>query len=584
MKEFPATLLCLERIFSISHEMIANPSLDDILHSIVQVATELVACETAGIMLSDASSNQLNFVANTQNADRLFDIPVPIDHSIAGATFAGNKPLVVNDARLDPRHYSVVDQLLNFETHSVLTVPLTFRERKIGVLEVVNKKQGQFDEADIEVLVVLAAQATIAIEFARLYRQAQDEIAKRIETEEKLRRHQEHIEDLVNERTAEVQRLAITDSLTGLINRRHLELVGNKSLQQAQRYHAPFSAMMLDIDHFKKINEIYGHALGDEVLRKLAGILRQDLRSADIAGRYGGEEFLVLMPHTNLQSACDLAERLLNRIRELRFDTGRGQIGCTASIGVVEMQQAQRQTLDALINKVDQALSAAKMVGRDQVFPGNIEIAQLSRQAQDEIAERMKIEKDLRRHQEHVEELVKAYTDELHRLAITDSLTGLFSHGHLIFLGNQIMQQAQRDQHPFSMMMIDMDHFKNLNDTYGHAIGDEALRRMAAIFRENLPPAGVIGRYGGDEFIVLLPQTTLEAACDLSERLKGQIRGSRIDTDQGQVGFSASIGVAEMRQAGVKTLDALIAKADQAMYAAKQARRDGVFVGEPGNP
>ena len=366
MKTFPTTLLGLERIFSISHEIIANPSLEDILQSIVQVASELVACEGASIMLLDESSNILNFVAATK--ERIFSFPVPIDHSIAGAAFKSNSPVIVLDASKDPRYFPKIDRQINFTTHSVLAVPLTFRESRIGVIEVLNKKQGQFDEADVEVLVALATQATITIEIARLYRQAQEEIAERIKVEEELRRHQDHLEELVKERTAEVHRLAITDSLTGLFNRGHLMLLGNKALQQAQRYHRPLSAMFLDIDHFKQINDTYSHATGDEALRKLAELLLQKSRSADIAGRYGGEEFVVLLPDTNLQSALELAERLLNQIRGIRIDTPQGQISFTASIGVVEMDRTHLQTLDYLLDKADKAHYAAKHAGRDRVF------------------------------------------------------------------------------------------------------------------------------------------------------------------------------------------------------------------------
>jgi diguanylate cyclase (GGDEF)-like protein len=374
MKTFPTTLLRLERIFSISHEIIANPSLDEILHSIVQVAAELVGCEIATVMLSNPASNTLNFVVSTRYTDRLFDFPVPIDHSIAGAAFISNKPLIVHDVRHDPRYYPKVDEELTFPApHSILAVPLTFRERKIGVIEVIDKKQGQFDEADIDVLVVLAAQATITIEIARLYRQAQAEIAERIKVEEELRHHQDHLEELVKERTAEVHRLAITDSLTGLFNRGHLMLLGNKAMQQAQRYQHPFSAMFIDIDHFKQINDTYSHATGDEALRKLADILLQESRSADIAGRYGGEEFVVLMPDTNLQLAFDLAERLLNQIRGIQIDTAQGQISFTASLGVIEMDQTYPQTLDSLLDKADEAHYAAKRAGRNQVSAGNKE-------------------------------------------------------------------------------------------------------------------------------------------------------------------------------------------------------------------
>jgi len=368
MKTFPTTLLSLERIFSISHEIIVNPSLEDILYAIVQTASELVACEGASIMLFDKSSNVLSFVASTK--DRILSFPVPIDHSIAGAAFKSDSPLIVPDVSKDPRYYPVIDIQTNFVTYSILAVPLTFRESRVGVIEVLNKKQGQFDEADIEVMTALATQATITIEIARLYRQAQEEIAERIKAEEELRSHQEHLEELVKERTAEVHRLAITDPLTNLFNRSHVMLLGKKAMQQAQRYQKPFSAMFLDIDHFKQINDTYSHAIGDEALRKLADVLRQKSRSSDIAGRYGGEEFVVLMPDTNAQSAFELAERLLNEIREVQIDTPQGQVRFTASIGVVEVDQNNPPALESLIDKADLAHYAAKHAGRNQVFAG----------------------------------------------------------------------------------------------------------------------------------------------------------------------------------------------------------------------
>src|SRR5215813_2274447 len=109
MKTFPTTLLGLERIFSISYEIIANPSLEDTLHSIVQVASELVACEDASILLSEESSNTLNFVAITGFLDRVFNIPVPIDHSIAGTAFKSNSPVMVPDVSKDLRFFPIPD-------------------------------------------------------------------------------------------------------------------------------------------------------------------------------------------------------------------------------------------------------------------------------------------------------------------------------------------------------------------------------------------------------------------------------------------------------------------------------------------
>jgi diguanylate cyclase (GGDEF)-like protein len=553
MKTFPTSLLSLERIFSISHEITANPSFDDILHSIVVVATELVDCEGASIYLSDATTNSLSFATTTYEKLRLLNISVPIDQSIAGAAFTGDSPVIVNDVQQDPQyyHYPKADELTGFTTRSILAVPLTFREHKIGVIQVLNKKQGQFDEADVDLLVILAAQATITIEIARSYNQAQEEIARRMKMEEELRHYQDHLEELVKERTAEVHRLVTTDPLTGLFNRGHFMTLGDRVMRRAYQERLPVSGMMIDIDRFKTINETYGHEMGDVVLKRLASLIQETFPPASedaspIIGRYMGEEFVVLLPNTGLQAACDQAERLLKAIRALAFDTDQGPFGFTASIGLVEMAPGHQQSLGSLINLTEQALAAAKQAGRDQVFVGNILI-------------------------------------EVQRMATTDALTGLFVRAYWMLLANKALLEAQRSQVPFSAMIIDGDHFKNVNDTYGHAVGDEAVRKMSAALRQSLRSSDIIGRYGGgDEFIVFMPNTRLQPAYKLAERLLHQVREMRFDSPQGPFSLTVSIGVVEMDPDRTQTLQELINAADAAQYTAKRAGRNQVSMGEPG--
>ncbi|HMB23048.1 MAG: diguanylate cyclase [Chloroflexota bacterium] len=364
---FEVQLRRLERIQAINYELVAKRSLGEILHQIVRIAAEVTECEIISLLLLDEASNTLRFVVTTRKEDRLFNFPVP-QESIAGAAFAGDEPVIVHDVQSDPRYFPDIAEVTNYLTYTLIALPLKFRERKIGVLEAGNKRDGQlFDETDVQLLTTIAAQATIAIENARLYQKAQDEIAERIRVEEQLRRHRDDLDELVKERTAEVHRLAITDALTNLFNRYHLIELGNQALFLAQRHHSPLAALMLDIDHFKMINDTYGHAAGDEALRKLADQLRQGLRSSDILGRYGGDEFVVLMPETDLQTARQSAERLLAGIRELRVSTPQTELGFTASIGVAELDHARQQTIDALIACADNAMYAAKQAGRDRV-------------------------------------------------------------------------------------------------------------------------------------------------------------------------------------------------------------------------
>lgn len=358
----------IEQILAISQTLISTASLEQILHNIVHAATELTDCETAAIFLLDEHSNDtLRFVAVALDEDRLFDIPVPIDASIAGAAFTCEQPVIANDARSDPRYYARVGDAIGYHARSLLAVPLKFQYHKIGVLEAENKKgDRKFDAGDARVLTALAAHAAIAIENARLYRQARQEITARVKIAEELRQQRDHLEEIVAERTAELQQLAITDPLTGTFNRRHLFILGEQLLEHARRYQRPFAVMMIDIDHFKQINDRYGHTLGDQVLKRLIEYLRGALRAADIVGRYGGEEFLVLMPEADLATTRRTAERLCAGIRALKVKTPHDEIRFTVSIGVAAFYPTHAATIDALIQRADQAMYAAKEAGRDQ--------------------------------------------------------------------------------------------------------------------------------------------------------------------------------------------------------------------------
>lgn len=164
-----------------------------------------------------------------------------------------------------------------------------------------------------------------------------------------------------------LQEQAQKDYLTGLANRRHFMDQGETELNRAKRYAKPLSLFMIDIDYFKKINDTYGHKMGDQVLQKLSSTMRELLRSVDIIGRIGGEEFAVLLPETGLHEACEVAERLRDSVARTSVVREHGMpISFTVSIGVSTLQEPD-MNLDVLLNLADQALYHAKQAGRNQV-------------------------------------------------------------------------------------------------------------------------------------------------------------------------------------------------------------------------
>lgn len=162
-----------------------------------------------------------------------------------------------------------------------------------------------------------------------------------------------------------LQEMAITDPLTGLHNRRHFFQIAGQEIERSLRYGHPLTAIMIDIDHFKQVNDTCGHIDGDQVLRSLAMCLQQNTRQVDILCRYGGEEFILLLAETGIDQALQTAERIRQQIETMPIIIGGTEIRITASLGLAEMQYAEN--LEQLLRHADQAMYAAKRAGRNRI-------------------------------------------------------------------------------------------------------------------------------------------------------------------------------------------------------------------------
>ena len=176
---------------------------------------------------------------------------------------------------------------------------------------------------------------------------------------EKLNRQ---LEQKVEERTKELRKMVITDELTALFNRRHILELLETELEKAKRYGRNLSLIMMDLDFFKKINDSYGHQFGDEVLKKVGIILQHNTRNLDLVGRYGGEEFLLILPETDLKKAALVAEKLRQKIKNAEIKAGEFRL--TASFGAAQFKDELSQQL---IRRADKLLYKAKAEGRDRV-------------------------------------------------------------------------------------------------------------------------------------------------------------------------------------------------------------------------
>lgn len=207
--------------------------------------------------------------------------------------------------------------------------------RVIGAILVRASRQYAYTDADRSALELLGATAAIAIDNARLF--------------------------------ADAQRHATIDELTGVWNRRSFFENAGREFRRSQRTLRPLAVLMFDVDHFKSVNDTYGHAVGDQALRGLAERCRSQLRVIDVIGRYGGEEFAVALPETDIEAAEHIAERLRVAVENAAFTTAQGPISLTISVGVAVYDPNDPTTLDAVIDRADRALYIAKRSGRNCV-------------------------------------------------------------------------------------------------------------------------------------------------------------------------------------------------------------------------
>jgi diguanylate cyclase (GGDEF)-like protein/PAS domain S-box-containing protein len=220
---------------------------------------------------------------------------------------------------------------------SEIDVPLQVGEKVLGVLVAERIRTNAFDEQDLAVLTASAHQLAVALERAHLFQQ--------------------------------VEKLAITDELTSLNNRRHFFALGETEFNRSLRFERPLSAIMIDVDHFKLVNDTYGHHAGDIVLREIATRCLHKTRSIDIVGRYGGEEFAVLLPETKKEDAMCLAERLRICMDNESILIDDKHLHITISLGVATLS-SHTPNLERLLKQADDALLEAKRSGRNRVVAG----------------------------------------------------------------------------------------------------------------------------------------------------------------------------------------------------------------------
>jgi len=231
------------------------------------------------------------------------------------------------------------------------------------------RTRSEFDDIPV---IMLTAEEDVKLKIKALEQGASDYITKPFDPGELVARVKVHykikaLQEELRETNRRLEELSNTDDLTKLYNRRYFMELLELEFQRAQRYEAKLSFVMIDIDHFKSFNDSYGHLIGDRILYEVAQILRESLRVHDIVGRYGGEEFALLMPETELKGGLVVAERYRKRVEDYMLLEEGKELKVTISLGVAPYPQKEIHSVDDLIRLADHALFQAKKNGRNRV-------------------------------------------------------------------------------------------------------------------------------------------------------------------------------------------------------------------------
>ncbi|MBZ5561058.1 MAG: sensor domain-containing diguanylate cyclase [Acidobacteriia bacterium] len=330
----------VERL-SLFHEvgkaLFSTLDLQKILQTIMEKISDLLQPDTWSLLMLDEKTHELYFeIAIGAGAERLKDVRLKVGEGIAGWVAAHAEPVLIEDVSKDPRFNPKFDEITQTNTRSIVCVPIKGREQVLGVIELVNcLGKESFTRDDITILKSLADYTAIALENAR-YVQV-------------------------------IRELTITDDCTALYNARHLNFVLDAEIYRSNRYGYEFSVIFLDLDHFKQVNDVYGHLVGSKLLWLIGDVIKNNLRMIDYAFRYGGDEFVILLPQTSRENALLVVRRIKDLLTSRVFFAEEGlNIKVTASFGLAGFPMDGR-TRKELLRMADEAMYLVKNSTRNNI-------------------------------------------------------------------------------------------------------------------------------------------------------------------------------------------------------------------------
>lgn len=337
----------LSLVNQISGTILEQREQQDVLNEIIERVAQTFNARAGSIAVPDEDEEYLEFIAGfNREPDVLKRLntthQLRVNEGVAGRAYTHQEicavPNIYDDELFQDKFYHQAEEE---GIRALYSVPLMAFGDCVGVVTFYYGNVTKFDETLQKIMKLVANQIALAMLQAN------------------------QIENL-EESNIRLKRKAETDGLTGLPNHQKIQGILRREVKRANRYEHPLSLMMIDIDHFKKVNDTYGHPFGDQVLQILAERFLQQTRDVDAVGRYGGEEFMFVLPETAEEMADTLAERLRRTVEETDVTHGEEHIDTTISIGITS-RNSEKESADTLIDRADTALLYAKQSGRNKV-------------------------------------------------------------------------------------------------------------------------------------------------------------------------------------------------------------------------
>lgn len=325
----------LSILFNISQTMTCSIDPEELCNKLSEVVKKNMEVDDFAILLLNEATQKLEVKAaiGFRRKEEVRSLCFDLGEGISGQVAKSQEAVYIADTQKDSEylHYKGAKA----EQGAFLSIPIVAKQKTLGVINFSRHQVDGFTSQEVHMLKAIAGQLAIALENASLY--------------------------------AKTKELSLIDELTQVYNRRHFQVILDMEFKRAQRFHRSLSLLMIDVDHFKRFNDTFGHVEGDRLLIKMAGGLKENLREVDTVARYGGEEFAVILPNTNLEEASQVGEKLRSLIENLSIDWmpfRRRRL--TISVGVASFPE-QMESVEALVDDADIALYQAKAGGRNRV-------------------------------------------------------------------------------------------------------------------------------------------------------------------------------------------------------------------------